>query len=219
MNPLNVPITYLKGAVPPGPIIRANELALYFDAESIVAQAKSEAGALIARAGETLADATREAERIRAQAREAGLTDARTQLEAMRASVIDETVQWCVAENELETTIIARLDTQIRSVVAASLEGFAAEQDPVDRLMQRVRARLRQCAAHERTTLRVANGALEAARVVWARDELGQRLEVVGDPTLKEAQAVIETPFVKIRIDLDLHLQSVLSRLGGAANQ
>lgn len=219
VNFVNVPITYLKGPVPPGPIIRASALAHYFDAASILELARRQAEGLLARANEQLADATRAAAQIRTQARKQGLAEANAQIEASRAALIEETIQWCVAESLLETTIAARLDSQIRRIVAQALAEFAAEQDVVEPLMRRVRARLRQCVEHPTITLRVAAHALEAAHGACAADERTHRVHVVADRALKAAQAVIETPFVKIHLDLDLHLESVLTRLRAADDE
>jgi flagellar biosynthesis/type III secretory pathway protein FliH len=219
VNFVNVPITYLKGPVPPGPIIPASALAHYFDAASILELARRQAEGLLARADEQLANATRDATQIRTQARKQGLADANAQIEASRAAVIEETIQWCVAESSLETTIAARLDSQIRGVVAQALAEFAAEQDAVEPLMLRVRTRLRQCVEHRTITLRVAEHSLEAAHGACAADERTRRVHVVADRALKAAQAVIETPFVKIHLDLDLHLESVLTRLRAAGDQ
>jgi flagellar biosynthesis/type III secretory pathway protein FliH len=213
VNSVNVPITYLKGPVPPGPIIRGSALAHYFDAASILEQARRQAKTLLACADEQLADATRDAAHIRAQARIQGIADANAQIEASRAALIEETIQWCVAESSLETRIAARLDSQIRAVLAQALAEFAAEQDVVEPLMRRVRERLQQCIEHPTITLRVAADALEAAHGACAAGERTRRVHVVADCALKATQAVIETPFVTIHLDLDLHLESVLTQL------
>ncbi|WP_181321909.1 hypothetical protein [Trinickia symbiotica] len=216
---MQVPIVYLQGRVPPDPVIRAQELALYFDAASIVSEARREADALIASAEETLAHATRDAQRIRAQAHEQGLADAQAELEPMRASLVAETVQWCIAESALEAEIAARIDERIGAVIAEALTEFVAEQDDATRLSERVRERLRQSAEHRTMTLRVARETFDATSRECASDENGWRVDVTADPTLTNAQAVIETPFVQIRIDLDTHLQSVLAQLRGTGNE
>jgi flagellar biosynthesis/type III secretory pathway protein FliH len=213
MTPLNIPIVYLKGAVPPEPIIRASELMLYFDTASVLEQARREAERLIESANEAVAHAAREAESIRAQAREEGIADARRELQAKRAELVDETVQWCVDENQIEMQIADRMEQQIRGIVSQALAEFAAEQNSLEPLMRRIRAKLQQCAEHRVITLRVAHDALDSAKAVCLGIEHGHRIHVQTDSTLKAAQAIIETQYVKIRIDLDLHLQSVLSRL------
>ncbi|MEX3956746.1 hypothetical protein [Trinickia sp. EG282A] len=216
---MQLPIVYLKGPAPPDPIIRAQELALYFDAASIVAEARREAEALIASAEETLAHATRDAQRIRAEAHEQGLADVQAELEPMRASLVAETVQWCIAESALEAEIAARIDERIGAVIAEALAEFVAERDDVTRLSERVRERLRRCAEHRTLTLRVARETFDAASRECASDEGGWRVDVTADATLTNAQAVIETPFVQIRIDLDAHLESVLAQLRGAGKE
>jgi anti-anti-sigma regulatory factor len=216
---VNVPITYLKGPVPPGPIIRASELTHYFDAASFLEQARCQAEKLLACADEQLADAARDAAHIRKQAHMQGLADANAQIDAERSTLIKETIEWCVAESSLEMAIAARLDSQIRGVLAQALAEFATEQDLIEPLMRRVRARLRQCFEHPTITLRVAADALEAAHGACAADERTHRVHVVADCALKATQAIMETPLVKIHFYLDLHLQFVLTRLRGTDDE
>ncbi|MEA3120488.1 MAG: hypothetical protein QOH33_20 [Paraburkholderia sp.] len=148
-----------------------------------------------------------------------GLADANAQIDAERSTLIKETIEWCVAESSLEMAIAARLDSQIRGVLAKALAEFATEQDLIEPLMRRVRARLRQCFEHPTITLRVAADALEAAQGACAADERTHRVHVVADCALKATQAIMETPLVKIHFDLDSHLQSVLTRLRGTDDE
>ncbi len=216
---MQVSIVYLKGSVPPGAVIRAQELALYFEATSIVSNARREADALIASARERLSDATHDAERIRAQAHAQGLADAQAGLEPLRAALVAETVQWCIAESALEEKIAARIDNRIGAIIAEALTELAADQDGAARLAQRVRERLSQCAEHRTLSLRVAHERLDAVKRACASAQDGLRLNVAADASLTDGQAVIETPFVKICIDLDAHLQSVLTQLRGTGNE
>ncbi len=216
---MQVPVIYLRGPLPPGPVIPAEQLALYFDAASIVSAARKEADAMIASANERLADATDDAQRIRAQAYEEGLADAQSRLEPLRAALVAETVQWCIDESALEAEIAARIDKHIGAVVADAVAEFVAEQDLRARLAQRVRERLNQCADHRTLTLRVAHETFDAASAACATDGSPFRLDVTADTSMTAGQAVIETPFVKICIDLGAHLRSVLAQLRGTGSE
>jgi flagellar biosynthesis/type III secretory pathway protein FliH len=216
---MQVPIVYLKGPVPLDPVVRAETLARYFEAASIISAAREEADALIASAKQLLADATRDAQRVRAEAYEEGLADAQAGLEQFRAALVAETVQWCIDESNLETEIATRIDMRIGTVIVEALAEFVTEQDRATRLAQCISERLSQYAEHRTLTLRVARERFDAASSACVSDEAGLRLNVTTDTSLTAAQAVIETPFVKICIDIDAHLQSVLSQLRGASNK
>ncbi len=209
---LPLSITYLPGPVPLSTHIPAATLAQCFDAAAIVDAAKQEARTILKQAEEMLACAHAQAEQIRAEAHRQSAAEAMVELAQKQAALVDETVQWLIDEDALETAITTRIEARVRTLVKQTVEPFLNEQDSVELLLRRIHARLRQDRSTAAMTLRVAPAV--SARV---RSELqsDKRLAITEDDALGTTQAILETPFVILRFDLDEHLQILLSRLNG----
>lgn len=210
MTGLRIPITCLPGPVPPGPVISACELAHYFDASKVLMHANDEAACLVKQAQETLAEAEQDSVRIRDSARRQGIAEAESEIAAIRVTTVDQTVEWLIAERELEVAIAAHLDTRIRALLAQALEEFIGEQDGADLILRRLRKRIPQLIADEPFTIRVAPQQIPAIEQAFADQP---HLRVTADEALRPGQAVLETRLVTLNLDLDVHLQSILSRI------
>ncbi|WP_148169596.1 EsaK [Pseudomonas chlororaphis] len=210
MNPLNIPCIALQGSTPQAMVIPAAELAQYFNATSALALARAEAEALQRQARECLAQAEEEARQIRIRARDQGIAEAANEGEALRQRLIEETLDWHVAETALEATLAQHLDTRLRALVAQVLEEFIGEQDGVELMVRRVRQRLLTFLAQGALTLRVCADCEQHIRHTFADYP---QVQVLGSSSLATTQALLETHLFTLRIDLDAHLQSLLSRL------
>ncbi|BBE08743.1 EsaK protein [Mycoavidus cysteinexigens] len=210
MTHLNLSIISLCGAIPCTTIIPAATLAQYFDARAIVTHAQETAQARLQQADAILAEAQREAEQIRAEARQQGLAEAASERETMRTALIDETLTWLVAEEQLESAIAAQLDTRVRIWMAKMLTEWIGEQDATEWITQRIKRRLPQELEDTSVTLRVSAAAMPVAQAEFAAYP---QVRVSADAALNTRQAVLETRFVTLHIDLDTHLQSLLAYL------
>ncbi|MGY4818372.1 hypothetical protein ACVNP3_20785 [Pseudomonas chlororaphis subsp. piscium] len=210
MNPLNIPCIALQGSTPHAVVIPGAELAQYFNATSLLAQARAEAEALQRQARECLAQAEEQARQIRIQARDQGLAEAASEREVLRQRLIEETLDWHVAETALEASLAQHLDTRLRALVAQVLEEFIGEQDAVELMVRRVRQRLLAFLAQGALTVRVGADCEQHVRQTLADYP---QVQVLGSSSLARTQALLETQLFTLRIDLDAHLQSLLSRL------
>ncbi|MBV4465824.1 hypothetical protein KVG95_21080 [Pseudomonas sp. SWRI79] len=210
MSALNIPCLYLSGATPHSAVIPAVELADYFNATSILIEAREEAEAILQQAHASLADAQRDAQQIRDKAHHQGIADAASELASLRTALIDETLEWLVAETALETTIAQHLDTRLRALVGAVLEEFIGEQDATELIIRRVQQRLMHFLSDEAITLRVSTSSKTKAKAIFSSYS---QVRVIADTSLQDTQALLETHLFTLRIDLDLHLRSLLSRL------
>ncbi len=210
MTRFDIPLTRLAGPAPTTLVVPASELAIRFDADAILAQARRQAQALHDSASEAVAKAAMEAEAIRAQAREQGLAQARSDIDAERAALVERAVAWHVEETRIEAVVCARLESRIRGLVAEALEAFAGACDATEVLMPRILQALSRPSMGAAVTLHVARAALADAVAACAHYPA---LRVIADADLQATQAVLETPLVRIHIDTAQHLQSVLARL------
>lgn len=210
MNPLNIPCIALPGSAPHAMVIPAAQLAEYFSATTVLADAHAQVKALQRHARECLARAEEEALQIRTLARDQGIAEAVSERQTMRQTLIEETLDWHVAETALEATLAQHLDTRLRDLVAQVLQEFIGEQDGVDLMIRRVQQRLPTFLAQGALTVRVALDYEQQVRHSLADHP---QVQVLGCASLATAQALLETRLFTLRIDLDAHLQSLLSRL------
>ena len=205
-----VPITRIPGLVPFGPLILSADIARCIDASATVDRARHEANSLLEQAGEVVAQARRDADDIRTEARREGLADAVSEMEAMRKTLVSETVNWLVTETDLELLVAERVDASVRTLIAQVLQEFAEEQDSTEILLRRVSARLPNLLGDAVLTLKVPTSALKMARSTFERDH---RLRVIADASLPDKRAVLESPFLTLQMDIDAHLAILLSSL------
>ncbi|MFP3587713.1 hypothetical protein SCB29_29220 [Paraburkholderia sp. SIMBA_055] len=137
-----------------------------------------------------------------------------------RLNAVGETVTWLVAESALERSVAGRLEQRFRDLLGSALKAYAAAEPSENLIANQVARHLEELAGHGKLTLRVAAERVEpvAARI----DQLTQQkmnLEVVAEATLSDAQAVLDSPYVHIRVDLERHLDEILGRLAGPAGE
>ncbi|MGT0250526.1 EsaK [Burkholderia pyrrocinia] len=210
MTDFPVSITYLPGPAPAGSLIPAATLAAYVDAASIVERAQAHAARVLDEARATLADAERDARRLREDAHRQGLADAAAELARARANLIGETVQWLVDEAELEARIATHLDDRLRVLVASVVEPYLRDRDAVELLLTQVRACIAADCGAAPLVLQI--GAPSAERI---RTALGDapRVRVEVDAALGANEARLTSPHAIVHFDPERHLDLLLSRL------
>ncbi|QLL13463.1 hypothetical protein [Pseudomonas chlororaphis] len=205
-----MPITYLPGPAPLETIVSAEALAHHYNAQRIVDSANEKSAQILAELERKMAATRGEIRRIREQARQAGLSEAQEELDRLRADTIAQSVEWLVAEDELERRIANDLDARLRTLLAQALATWLDERNAVDDVMQRVRQRLERMADDEFATLYVAPSVEHAVR---ERFSATPRVRVHIDAELSEGQARLESRLTIIRFDLEAHRDLILERL------
>lgn len=198
-----IPIPRLPGPAPVGPIICASEMRCLAGVAALLADARLQAGEMVRRA-------ERDAASVCEAARRDGVAAAQRDIAALRAAAIDEAVEWLVEQRELEVVLAGRLESRLRALLAAELEALIDGQDPAGLLVQHLRQRLAGLPADEPLTLRVSPGQSEAVGQACAGLAF---VHIVADHGLQAGQAVLDTPFARVVIDLEVHLQAVIARL------
>ncbi|AGK47983.1 hypothetical protein BTI_1927 [Burkholderia thailandensis MSMB121] len=210
MTGFPVSITYLPGPAPAGSLIPAAALAAYVDAASIVERAQVHAARMLDEARDALADAERDARRLREDAHRQGLADAAAELARAREDLIGETVQWLVDEADLEARIAMHLDDRLRVLVASVVEPYLRDRDTVELLLAQVRACI--AADHGAAPLVLQVGAASAERIRVALEDV-PRMRVEVDAALSAHEARLVSPHAIVHFDPGRHLDLLLSRL------
>ncbi|WDD90572.1 EsaK (plasmid) [Burkholderia sp. FERM BP-3421] len=210
MTDFPISITYLPGPAPVESLIPAATLAGYVDAASIVERAQAHAARVLEAARSTLADAERDAHRLREDAHRQGLADAAAELAYARENLIGETVRWLVDEADLEAQIAMHLDDRLRVLVASVVEPYLRDRDAVELLL----AQVRTCLAGDQgaSPLELQVSAASAERI---RAALGDapRVRVTVEAALRADEARLASPYAIVHFNPGLHLDLLLSRL------
>ena len=205
-----IPIIRLQVASPQKSIIPATELAECVMGSAELHTAQLEADALKHDAQALISDAQRAVETIQQQAYLDSQADAAEGVEAARTHVIEETLDWLVAEGQLELAIASRLEERIRILAAQALLEFSGKQDHTELLVRRLARKIPETIRHGQLQLRVSSSRLASVQAAFEGEP---HIQVSTDDTLAEAHAVLENNLVRLQIDLDRHLNLLTERL------
>ncbi|KLU21492.1 hypothetical protein EOS_35555 [Caballeronia mineralivorans PML1(12)] len=221
MKPFGIHVVQVDGDVTAGAIVPAGVLDQYLWATDRIRAARSRAARALWRARAVLAKTRRDAAELVSielqKAREQAVFDARQQAGEARVAAIGETVEWLLAERDLEAAIAARFEQRFRVVLADALRQYAAAAVPDEVISRHLAPHLDEFLAHGKLSLRVHAdlvGAITSRFSSPAR--VSEALEIIVDDTLGQREAVLDTPFVQLRIDLDRHLDELLNQLAGS---
>lgn len=214
MNPFGIVVTRVHGDIPVGGVIPARVMDEYIGVAGVVQRARSQAAAMLRRARRRRAElAGRAAEALEA-ARIEGEARAEAAARAAHDATCREVVSWLVAEREMETRVAERLASRMRSWVSETVADFAGEADRAALVAARIDAHIRQLAGHGVFSVRVCPAEFDAVASRLPRDA---RFELIADPALHAGQALLDSPFVQLRIDLERHLRALLATIGAPA--
>ncbi|MCD9119837.1 hypothetical protein [Cupriavidus sp. UGS-1] len=211
MNPFGLTITAVRGELPVGGIVPAAMLDQYIDAAAALRRNRSRAAAVLLASRRHRARARLQAEQILVEATAEGERRADAAARAAHDAICEDVLRWLVHENELEAVIAERLELRCRIVIADAVASFAGEAERAALIAQRVAARWRELSSHGAFTLRLCPDDVEA---VAARLPAEPGFTISAEPALTSGQALVDSPYVQLRIDLDRHLAVLLAAIG-----
>lgn len=211
MNPFGLTITAVRGELPVGGVVPAATLDAYIDAAAVLRRNRSRAAAVLLASRRRRDQARLEAAQILAEARAEGERRAEAAARAAHDAICEDVLRWLVKESELEAVIAERLEARCRTVIADAVACFAGEAERSALIAQRVAARWRDVSSHGAFTLRLCPDDVAA---VAARLPAEPGFTISAEPALASGQALIDSPYVHLRIDLDRHLAVLLAAIG-----
>lgn len=211
MNPFGLTITAVRGELPVSGIVPAAMLAQYIDAAAVLRRNRSRAAAVLLASRRHRARARLQAEQILAEAMAEGERRAEAAARAAHDAICEDVLRWLVREDELEAVIAQRLESRCRRVIADAVASFAGEAERAALIAWRVAARWRELSSHGAFTLRLCP---DDVATVAARLPAEPGFTISAEPALASGQALIDSPYVQLRIDLDRHLSVLLAAIG-----
>jgi flagellar biosynthesis/type III secretory pathway protein FliH len=210
MKALTIPVTYMSMAAPIGPVISAMEFNYYLEAQDIIEDAYEQAENILNDAQNEADNLQEECDEMREAARQEGIREFESEAQHIRQKIVADTIEWVVAEYEVERYVIERLEGRMRGIMVQVFEEFYGQQQCSGLLITRLREAMDQLVDDEKGILRVSHVQFdELSRAFVAYPQL--RLEC--DQQLATGKAILTTPMVYIHLDLDEQLQSIISRL------
>lgn len=210
MKALTIPVTRLSMAAPVGPVISAAQFTHYLEAQDIIEDAHEEAEDIINDAQSEADNIQQQCDEMRESARQEGIREIEHEALQIRQQIVADTIEWVVAEYEMERYIIERLEGRLRGIMVQVFEEFYGQQQGSGLLITRLREAMDQLVDDEKGILRVSHRQFdELSRAFVAYPQL--RLE--SDQQLATGKAILTTPMVYLHLDLNEQLQSIISRL------
>ncbi|WP_179958299.1 hypothetical protein [Chitinimonas arctica] len=180
------------------------------EANRVLDRAKLRAGVISKEALRQLEQAKAEGETILAWSRDEGLRQAAKEVEQAKRDAIEDAVEWLVQEQQLERHIVVRLEKEIRALAAQAFAELVGGLDAGELLLQQLGKYVSDSINEGKLELRVNP-------VHWARaiDTFAAepRILVIPDKSLTIKQAILNSAYVQIQLDLDRHLQLLVDRL------
>lgn len=208
MNLLMPAYVTLFGDLPAGKLIRQADFKVYLQAQDVLADAQREAHQIKQNAEMIVATAMNEAENIFQRAQQQGEQAAQEKIaqitEQSCQEAISKAIHWLIDVQDIERTVIKHLESDVRAYLNHALMTFVSEQDIIDLTVQRIAHSLVEVIAENKLILRVHSDAKEKVMMQFANDA---RIRVVDDASCHPGQAIIESPFVQIDIDIEKHVQ------------
>lgn len=213
MNLLVPTYVTLPGDLPIGKLIRQADFEVYLQAQDVLTDVQREAHQIKKEAEMIIATAVNEAENIFQKAEQQGQQAAQETIaqitEKSCQEAISKAIHWLIDVQDIEKTVIQYLEADIRAYLSHALMTFVSEQGIINLTVQRITHSLADMVGQDKLILRVHRDAKEEVRVQFADDV---RIHVVDDAACQPGQAIIESPFVQIDIDIKKHIQ-LLQRL------
>lgn len=208
MNLLVPTYMTLPGDLPMGKLIRQADFEVYLQAQDVLTDVQREAHQIKQEAEMIIATAMNEAENIFQRAQQQGEQAAQETIAKITdkscQEAISKAVHWLMDMQDIERTVIKRLEKDIRAYLSHALMTFFSERDLVELTVQRITHSLADMVVQDKLILRVHRDAKEKVMVQFANDA---RIRVVDDAACQPGQAIIESPFVQIDIDIKKHIQ------------
>ncbi|KOC93134.1 hypothetical protein NG43_12235 [Winslowiella iniecta] len=195
---------------PAGLVIRASELAEFQAANDIISAAHAEAEQIQRRAQEAAENLEQYCDEVRERARQQGLEQAEEEAPALRQQAVANCIQWLIENHNLEHSIVERLETRLRGILAQVFEEFYGQQSGARLLMSRLQEHIETLLGEEAGTLHVNETQFDELRQAFVTHP---QLRIKLDTQLEPGEALLNTPLVSLYLNLDEQLQSILSRL------
>ncbi|MCL9783822.1 hypothetical protein M9194_20560 [Vibrio sp. S4M6] len=212
MNPFKFPVSRLQECSYPGDIIPKTELEHLNHAQSVLDEARKQAQNIIAEAESELHQAKADIQQMRADARFKAEQEAVSIAQKETDQAIARTIEWIADEISLEQRVAANMGERIRTLVAQAVTEYCAQQDVSEILVRRLSRPIEEQLLKGNVQLKVNSQMLSAIELKLPK---GNGLEIVADDSLSKNQACLETALLRMDLDLDLHLQSILDNLIG----
>jgi flagellar biosynthesis/type III secretory pathway protein FliH len=216
MNPFNLHVSQIRAELPVGGVIPANRLDAYVGTAAVLARARDRAAAILRDARRRRLEARLESAALLARAHEEGRVRAAAQARAASAAAVAATVRWLIDAHELEARVAASLESRCRQWVAETVNQFAGEADRSALIATRIQAHIRELSSHGRFSIRLSHADFDA---VLARLPEDCPFEAVADPAMRPGEACLDSPFVRLHLDLDCHLAALLTPIGGVVEE
>lgn len=210
MNPFNLPLQRLGLPAPLQVHLTAEKLIAWQRSNQLTHWVRQRAAQRLIRVRQRRLEIRQATRQYVQRMRKRGQAQTTQLLEQTRAQAIQETIQWLVPAEQLERALADHLAQQ---AAHWAVEAFKQLLDAVEQprlLEQQLHASIRELQPHGSLMLRVHPNQLEGLQQSLCENG---RVTVVADQHLQPLQAVLESPLVVIKLDLEQHVTLLIEQL------
>ncbi len=210
MNPFNLPLQRLGLPAPLQVQLTAETLSSWQQTNHLTRWVRQRAAQRLIRVRQRRLEIRQATRQYVQRMRKRGQAQTTQLLEQTRAQAIQETIQWLVPAEQLESALADHLAQQ---AAHWAVEAFKQLVDAVEQpqlLVQQLHASIRELHPHGSLTLRVHPTQVTALQQSLTANNL---VTVVPDQQLEPLQAFLDSPLVVIKLDLEHHMTLLIEQL------
>lgn len=210
MNPFNLSLQRLAVPAPLQVQLTAETLLAWQQTQSLSRWVRQRAAQRLLRVRQRRLDIRQAARQYVQRMRRQGQAQTTQLLEQTRVQAIQETIQWLVPAQQLESALADHLAQQAAHWAVEAFKRLVEAVDQPQLLVQQLHASIRELQPHGSLTLRVHPNQLEGLQQSLCENG---SVTVVADQHLQPLQAVLESPLVVIKLDLEQHVTLLIEQL------
>lgn len=210
MNIIKTPVISLPDMPIFGSIISPDELSDYFAANDIIKIAEQKAQAIYQESLSHREKITQECEDLRQAAYQEGIRLLEEEAPYIRQKITADTIEWLVAEHQLEQNILIRLESCLQNVLANIVSSFFIESSSAELLAKQLKDKLEMMNNEKVATLYIHSSQHNEFVELFSDYPW---LNIIPDDTKGKDEALLSSSLFNLHINLQEQFKSICERI------
>lgn len=210
MNIIKTPVISLPDMPIFGLIISSDELTNYFAANDIIKIAEQKAQAIYQASLSHREKIVQECDDLRQAAYQDGLRLLEQEAPNIRQKTVADTIEWLVAEHQLEQNILVRLESCLHKTLINIVESFFIENSSAKLLAKQLKDKLEMMNNEKAATLYIHSSQYDEFAELFSDYPW---LNIILDDTKGKDEALLSSSLFNLHINLQEQFKSICERI------